>query len=53
MYMCVMIFILNVYVSNLFSSFCNYGTGLIKLVAGTLAPRPSSKIKITRETPVR
>lgn len=26
--------------------------GLIKLVAGTLAPRPSTDIRITRETPV-
>lgn len=26
--------------------------GLIKLVAGTLAPRPSTEIRVTRETPV-
>ncbi len=28
------------------------GAGLIKLVAGTLAPRPAGEITITRETPV-
>ena len=29
-----------------------WSLGLIKLVAGTLAPRPATEITITRETPV-